>query len=483
MKELKKNFLWGAGIAANQAEGFTNVDGKGISTADAWPIDKNFDVNNVIEGITMTKEKIAKYLDPKNDYYFPKRNGIGFYQTYKEDIKILSELGLKVFRMSIAWTRIFPNGDEKEPNQAGLKYYENIVNECLKYNIKVLFTLQHNEIPLGIAQNYGGWANKKVIDFFVNYALVVMNKFKGKVNYWVPFNEFNHLGFDNTAIYDDTKDLINESYNAFHNQFVANAKVIQLGKQIDANNQFGTMLGWMLSYPLTCHPKDVLENYQKMQKENYFFADVFLKGQYPWYTEKLFSDLKVKLRTTPQELELIKNYTADFIGFSYYSSGTATFREDEKVTGGNVMATGVNEYLEKTAWGWQVDPVGLKIAMLDLYDRYAKPLFILENGMGVKEDNPDLKMINDTYRIKYLSDHIEQIKSAVADGVECLGYVTWSAIDIISFSTHQMSKRYGLIYVDQDDYGNGTKSRIKKASFEWYKKVIKSNGDTTIKED
>ncbi|AXK51634.1 glycoside hydrolase family 1 protein [Spiroplasma alleghenense] len=481
MNKFPKDFLWGTALAANQIEGAFDKDGKGLSIADIRNYNPKIDRSNMKDELKLSKEKINELINNPQDYYFPKRHGIDFYHTYKEDIKLIADLGIKVFRLSIAWTRIFPNGDETKPNQAGLDFYAKVFAECKKYNLKIMVTISHLEMPLHLVMEYGGWSNKKVITFYMNYAKSIIDAFAKDVEYWIPFNEFNHITFDNTGIFDNESNLLELSYQAFHNQFVANALVIkykkEVNKKLNLKMQFGSMIGHVLCYPLTCHPNDVLLNQQMDYWNNDFFYDVMAKGEYPWFMKSYFEKNNIKLDITNDELKTLKENTLDFVSFSYYSSGTESVQLETQKTGGNVFMTGKNPYLDATKWGWQVDPVGLRIVLNKLYDRYKLPLFISENGFSAPEELDKNNTVIDDYRIDYLKAHFEQMSLAIADGVELFGYTLWTPIDLISYSSQEITKRYGLIYVDKDDFGNGSGKRYKKKSYDWFAQVIKTNGE------
>ncbi|WP_437272349.1 glycoside hydrolase family 1 protein [Staphylococcus succinus] len=475
---FKEDFLWGGATAANQIEGAYNKDGKGLSSADFVEFipkpqrtgDHNMD---------MTYEHVQKVLSDDYDGRFPKRDGIDFYHTYKEDIKLFAELGFKAFRMSIHWSRIFPNGYDLEPNEAGLAFYDDVFDTLLSYNIEPVVTLSHYETPFGLTEKYNGWVNREVISHFVRYAETVFNRYKDKVKYWITFNEINIINispYTGGGIISDKEDNpITASYQALHHQFVASALATKSLKQIIPHGQMGCMLARMKHYPYTCNPEDVLKAQQEDQA-NLLYTDVQAKGEYPNYYHKFLADNNIDLEITDADLAIIQQYPVDYISFSYYMSLLSSVTPEGEITGGNLMNSLKNPYLSASDWGWQIDPIGLRIVLNELWDRYQKPLFIVENGLGAKDVFEDGK-IHDDYRIEYLQHHISEAKKAVEDGVDLIGYLAWGPIDLISMSTSEMSKRYGFIYVDQDDYGNGSKKRFKKDSFNWYKKVIETNGN------
>lgn len=467
--KFKKNFLWGGAVAANQCEGGWNADGKGISVSDvatAGAVDKN---REYTDGIIKGK-------------YYPSHEAIDFYHHYKEDIAMLAEMGFKCFRTSISWTRIFPNGDEPEANEEGLKFYDNLFDECLKYGIEPVVTISHYEMPYKLCERYGGWRDRKLIDFYVNYCDAIFKRYKNKVKYWMTFNEINAIIFmpfisGGIRIKNgENKEQI--CYNAAHNQFLASAKAVKLGHKINPEFKIGCMLAYPLMYPETCNPNDIEAANEAMNK-NYFFTDVQVRGYYPNNMKCYFERNNINLHIEPGDEEILREGTVDYIGFSYYMSSVVS--SDPKKgcsTDGNLTGGIKNPYLKSSDWGWQIDPVGLRITLNNLYDRYQIPLFVVENGLGACDVVEKDGSINDEYRINYLKGHIEEMKKAVnIDGVDLIGYTTWGCIDLVSAGTGEMKKRYGFIYVDKDNDGNGTLKRSRKKSFYWYKNVIESNGE------
>ncbi|TSO25429.1 glycoside hydrolase family 1 protein [Lactobacillus sp. LL6] len=476
---FRKDFLWGGAVAASQVEGAWNEDGKGMSVADVATYKPNVDVKDYKKNVTVSSEDIAKAMKDFSTDIYPKRRGIDGYHHYKEDIKLFAELGFKTLRFSIAWTRIFPNGDEDTPNQRGIEYYKNVIAELRKYNIEPLVTLSHYEMPLHLAVKYNGWADKKIIDYFVKFAKVCFDNYSD-VKYWLTFNEIDSVTrhpFTSAGIIPDKSDnLLQDEYQALHNQFIASAMVTKLAHEIIPGSQVGCMLTKLTTYPATAKPEDVLaaENKNLM---NYYPADVQAKGEYPKLVLRFFERNNINLDITKEEKHILKENTVDFISFSYYMSMLEAGDESTlEMTAGNTVVGGKNPYLKTTAWGWSIDSVGLRTSLVQLYDRYQKPLFVVENGMGATDKVEDGK-VHDGYRISYFKEHISEMKKAVDDGVDLLGYTSWAPIDLVSAGTSQMSKRYGFIYVDLDDEGNGTGKRLKKDSFEWYKNVIATNGE------
>ncbi|MFV0576431.1 MAG: 6-phospho-beta-glucosidase [Vibrio sp.] len=468
--EFPEGFLWGGAIAANQAEGAYKTDGKGLTTVDMIPFGQNR---------MPTKLGLVTDVSLKDDEYYPSHGAIDFYHKYKEDIALLAEMGFKVFRMSIAWSRIYPNGDEFEPNQAGIEFYRNVFKECKKYGIEPLVTLCHFDVPMNLVDTYGSWRNRKMIAFFERYARTCFEEFNGLVKYWLTFNEINillHSPFSGAGLlFQDGENKEQIKYQAAHHELVASALVTKIAHEVNAENQVGCMLAGGNFYPFSCKPEDVFTAMEK-DRENLFFIDVQSRGYYPSYAKKVFKEKNVTLDIEDEDLELLKN-TVDFISFSYYASRCASADMNEKNTSeANVVKSIKNPYLSASDWGWTIDPLGLRITMNTLYDRYQKPLFLVENGLGAKDELTQQNEVIDDYRIDYLKQHIIAMKEAIDDGVPLMGYTSWGCIDLVAASTGEMSKRYGFVYVDRDDLGNGTLNRIPKKSFYWYKKVIASNG-------
>ncbi|AZO96211.1 6-phospho-beta-glucosidase [Halocella sp. SP3-1] len=473
MNRLDKDFLWGGAMAANQCEGAHLEDGKGLSCMDILP--------SVQYGRKEAMYNPQVALTKKYGYY-PSHEGIDFYHNYKEDIKLLAEMGIKAFRTSISWPRIFPNGDDKEPNELGLKFYDRLFEECRKYNIEPVVTLSHFDTPLNLSKKYGGWYNRKLVDFYLKYCKVVFKRYAEVVKYWISFNEINMIThipfFGGGIILKDDDDVMQVSYQAAHHQLVASALATKLLRDISKNGKMGCMLAAGSYYPYSCNPKDVWAAVEKNQ-DMYFFIDVQARGGYPSYTKRLLKKKGVCIKIAAEDEVIFKKHKVDYIALSYYSSRLISVNKKvlKNIADGNAVTTLRNPYLEATPWGRQIDPIGLRITMNELYDRYQKPLFIVENGLGVSDKVDENGEIHDDYRISYVKEHIKAMKGAIADGIECLGYLVWGCIDLVSAGTGEMEKRYGFIYVDRDNEGNGTLKRIKKKSFWWYKKVIESNGE------
>ncbi len=473
MAGFRTDFLWGGATAANQCEGAYNQGDRGLANVDMIPSGED-------------RWKIAtgelKNLELNDKYNYPGHEAIDMYHHYKEDIALFAEMGFKCYRFSIAWSRIFPNGDEETPNEEGLEFYDNLIDECLKYGIKPLVTICHFDVPMGLVQKIGGWKSREMINYFVKFSTVLFERYKDKVEYWLTFNEINmilHAPFMGAGLVFEEGENKNEiKYQAAHYELVASAMVTEVAHRINPNFKIGCMLAAGNTYANTPDPADVFKALEK-DRENYFFIDVQSRGEYPSYALKLFEREQINLDITQEDKEILKNNTVDFISFSYYSSRLTSADPKATVsTQGNVFATLKNPYLKASEWGWQIDPLGLRITLNSLYDRYQKPLFIVENGLGAVDTLDKDGKINDNYRIDYLREHIRAMKEAVEiDGVDLLGYTPWGCIDLVSASTGEMKKRYGFIYVDRDDQGAGSFQRMKKKSFNWYKQVIASNGE------
>ena len=464
-----KDFLWGGAVAANQCEGAYLEDGKGLSIQDIMP-----------KGI-----KGAPTEEPTADNM--KLVAVDFYHRYKEDIAMLAEMGFKVFRFSIAWSRIFPNGNDKEPNEKELHFYDDVLNECKKYGIEPLVTISHYETPLHLAREYDGWRSRKLIDFYMNFCKVIFERYRGKVKYWLTFNEINsvlHQPLISGGILTPKEQLTKQDlYQAIHHELVASAMAVKLAHEMMPGAKVGCMILAMPTYPLTPKPEDVLAA-MKAEQKNYFFADVQVRGNYPKYLDRDLAAEGVSIKMEPGDEEILKN-TVDFISFSYYVSVCES--ADQMETGeGNLIGGISNPYLKASEWGWQIDPLGLRIVLNQFYDRYRKPLFIVENGLGATDrlvqNEKGEWTVNDDYRIDYMRRHLVEVGEAIKDGVEVMGYTVWGCIDLVSASTAEMSKRYGMIYVDRNDDGSGSLERFRKKSFNWYRRVIETNGMSLVED-
>ncbi|MBQ4342542.1 MAG: 6-phospho-beta-glucosidase [Erysipelotrichaceae bacterium] len=467
---FRKDFLWGGATAANQCEGAYSLDGRGLANVDLIPHGKD-------RKLVLTGQR--KMYSFEEGQYYPAQTGIDMYHHFKEDIALFAEMGFKTYRMSIAWSRIFPNGDEELPNEEGLKFYDALFHECRKYDIEPLVTITHFDIPMHLVEAYGGWRNRKMIEFYKRLVTILFQRYKGIVKYWLTFNEINvmlHASFMGAGIcYEQGEDRYKTIYTAAHHELVASAWATKIGHEIDPGNKIGCMLAAGTYYPLTCKPEDVLAA-QKAGQKNFFFIDVQSRGVYPNYALKEFERNGFVIPFEEDDQRILKENTVDFISFSYYRSRCAA--HDAIAEGDGILDSVKNPFLKTSDWGWDIDPLGLRITMNELYDRYQKPLFIVENGLGAKDVPDENGFVEDDYRIDYLRRHIEVMKETVEqDGVDLLGYTSWGPIDLVSAGTGEMSKRYGFIYVDRDDQGNGSLKRTKKKSFDWYKKVIATNGE------
>ena len=475
MTAFPKGFLWGGAVAAHQFEGGWQAGGKGVSIADV-----------MTAGDNETKRRITDGVQSGENY--PNHDAIDYYHRYHEDDQLFADLGLNCFRTSIAWTRIFPNGDEEQPNEAGLKFYDDVFDDLLSHQIEPVITLSHFEMPYHLVKKYGGWRSRKVIDFFVKFATVVFDRYKDKVKYWMTFNEINNqVGmmnewslFTNSGLLikpDEDKEAV--MFQAAHYEAVASALAVQIGHRINPDFQIGCMVAMGPVYPATPNPNDVFKAERTMQT-NYYLADVQVKGKYPAFLDRYFDRHAFNLDITLEDRDVLLAGKVDYIGFSYYASHVTEASQDEPtdfITMGHNREV-KNSTLQRSDWGWEIDPVGLRYALNWFSDRYEVPLFIVGNGFGAFDKINQDGHIQDDYRIDYLRQHINQMRLAVeVDGVKLMGYTPWGIIDLVSAGTGQMEKRYGVIYVDKDDQGKGTLARSKKASFDWFQKVIRSNGD------
>lgn len=476
MKTISEEFLWGGAIAANQCEGAWNLDGKGVSVSDMCT-----------NGSQTSPKRITREFEEGTIY--PSRDSIDFYHHYKDDIALFAEMGFKCFRLSIAWTRIFPTGFEEQPNEKGLAYYDNVFDECLKHGIEPIVTISHYEMPFELTKQINGWASRDCIDYYMNYCKVIFDRYQNKVKHWITFNEMNlgaspignylSLGILNegTETFKQQVDDPQKRLQGFHHQLVASAKAVSYAHEYYPEFKVGGMLAFINLYPLTCKPEDMLATQQKMQLMNWLCGDVLARGEYPAFSERYYEENQIQLVTESGDAEILKSGTVDFIAISYYVSNCHAEKPDEAMTSGNMVGGLKNPYLKASDWGWQIDPIGLRYALNELYDRYQLPIMIAENGLGAA-DTPDPDgNIEDDYRIDYIKEHIIQMKEAIADGVDVFSYTPWGCIDLVSATTGEMAKRYGFIYVNKHDDGSGDLSRSRKKSFHWYKTVIATNGE------
>ena len=463
--KFPKNFLWGGAIAANQVEGAYNVDGKGLSVADVMP-------RGILNSEPVLDGKLGDY---------PYHTAIDFYHTYKDDNALFAEMGFNCLRLSIGWSRIFPNGDDAQPNEAGLQYYDDVFNDLLSKGMQPVVTLNHYDLPLGLVTKYGGWRSRALIAAYENYCKTVFERYKEKVKIWMTFNEINcvlHAPFTAAGLLiKEGENKLQLQFQAAHHQLVASALAVKACHEIIPDAKIGCMIAAWPTYPDTCNPDDTLKAMAK-DRQMLFFGDVQARGYYPSYAKRLFRENGFEIEMAAGDEAILKQYAVDYVAFSYYMSQVESADPDRREkTGGNLMGGLMNPYLKASEWGWQIDPKGIRIILNQLYDRYQKPLFIVENGLGAIDAVNADDSVNDDYRIDYLRDHLVQVAEGIADGVELMGYTTWGPIDLVSASTGEMKKRYGFIYVDKDNDGQGTGRRLRKKSFYWYKDVIATNGN------
>ena len=476
MSVLRKDFLWGGAVAANQLEGAWNVDGKGESVPD-----------HCTTGSAGTPKRVTAEIEPGTLY--PSHEAIDFYHRYEEDIALFAEMGFKVFRTSINWTRIFPTGMEEAPNEKGLAFYDKVFDCCKRHGIEPLVTISHYELPYALVEKYNGWESRELIEYYMNYCRTIFERYKDKVKYWLTFNEINTgtiplgsvlstgtiKGF--TGYTNEVPDRPQERYQALHHQFVASAKAVKYAHEHYPRFKMGNMICFITTYPLTCSPDDVLLNQEHMREMNWYCSDVQVRGEYPAYAKRIWKKYGVELQIEDGDLQLLKEGTVDFYTFSYYMSNCTSTDPAKMSHTGSLSDGAKNPYLPSSDWGWQIDPKGLRYTLNEIYDRYRIPLMVIENGLGAYDKKEPDGSIDDSYRIDYLRQHIAQMIGAVEDGVDLMGYTPWGCIDLVSATTGEMAKRYGFIYVEKYDDGSGDLSRKKKKSFEWYKKVIATNGD------
>lgn len=468
-----EGFLWGGATAANQCEGGIFEDGRGLANVDVCPAGP--DRSAVITGH-------RRMLSMDGEHSYPAAEAVDFYHRFREDIRLFGEMGFKVYRMSIAWTRIFPNGDEEEPNRAGIQFYRDVFEECKKYGIQPLVTISHFDCPIHLIEKYGGWRNREMIDRYLKLCRVLFTEYREYVTLWLTFNEINmilHAPFMGAGLcFEPGEDEEKIKYQAAHHELVASALATRLAHEINPQNRVGCMFAAGSAYPYSCRPEDVWEALLTDQ-ENYFFVDIQARGYYPAYAVKRLKKQGIFPEFADRDEVVLREHPVDFISFSYYNSRciAAPGGEQEEAEG-NLFKSARNPYLKFSEWGWPIDPLGLRITLNEVYDRYQKPLFIVENGLGAMDVPDGNGEIQDDYRIEYLRDHIRAMKAAVEeDGVDLMGYTSWGPIDLISAGTGEMKKRYGFIYVDKQEDGTGTLDRRRKKSFYWYQKVIESNGE------
>lgn len=470
--EFPKGFLWGAASAACQMEG--GIEDRGLTTSDVHAYDPNLDRKGLVEN-EMTSQQFDELIaTATQDLYFPKRFGNDFYNRYMEDINLMKEMGFNSYRFSIAWSRLYPDSSYQEPSQKGLDFYDKVINAIIDAGMEPIITIMHYDIPIWVIKEFGSFAEDTVVDLYMKYATTLLERYGKKVKYWIPFNQINLLqycGFKSIGVLKDSSDNFEqEQFRAIHNQFKCNALIKKLALDINPEMKIGVMLADCTFIPHTCHPKDVVLAMRRNRMQ-YFYADVNLRGEYPKSVLKYMHDNNISVNITDEDKKLFKEYKLDYLAFSYYYSRTVDHHKDTM----NPADITENPYLTGNDWGWTIDPDGFYNVMCQYHDRYNVPLMVAENGYGYSDVFED-GTVNDDYRIDYLREHIKSMKDAIDDGVEVLAYLPWTSIDLVSSGTAEMSKRYGFVYVDRDDFGKGTNDRFKKKSFYWYQKTITSNG-------
>lgn len=479
-KAFPKGFLWGGATSAPQHEGGFSEGGKGPTHMDYIArFDKADDVHDY--AVCLTPEKYEYNKTHEDIQNLPFRRGTDFYHRYKEDIALMGEMGFKSFRMSICWARLFPTGTEKEPCKEGVEFYHNVFKELKKYNIEPLITMIHYDIPAYLTETLNGWESPKTIDYFMNYTKFIIDEYKGEVKHWLTFNEINMVmwfSYLGGGMFVEKSDLDQESciHQALHHQLIASALTVKYLHDTAPGCIVGNMLARLQNYPYTCKPEDCYAT-QQQNKFNYFPVDIQAKGQYPKFILNYYEQHNIRFNWYPNYEKILSEGTVDFLSISYYHTGVISDDEDKREPIGRFVRELKNPYLKATAWGWNIDPIGLRISLNEMYDRYGLPIYVVENGVAARESLTEDNKVHDQYRCEYLKAHIQAIKGAIDDGVEVMGYTPWGCIDIVSCGDAQMSKHYGFVYVDADDYGNGTYNRYRKDSFYWYKKVIATNGE------
>ena len=481
--QFPDGFLWGGATADFQYEGGFGEGGRGILSQDfvtEGSVDRKRQITlRLADGSRGTVNCLETFPEGAEaqmyEYaYYPSHQAVDFYHHYKEDIALVAEMGFNVFRFSICWSRIYPTGEEEVPNQEGIDFYSCVIDECLKYGMQPLITICHDEMPDYLARTYDGWNSRHLIDAYLRYCRTLFENYGTRVKYWLTFNELNAIhGYAKIGVHTMTPQVY---YQAQHHMFVASSKAIALGHEMMPGSMFGAMYAMSEMYPATCRSEDVFACYRQ-RRESLFFIDVMARGKYPNYAHEIFTRKGVNLKIEEGDLQLLEKYPLDFVSFSYYRSTTVTADHFTTMDPMGIMGGEQNPYLESTPWGWPIDPLGLRYCLNELYDRYQKPLFVVENGLGAIDEIGEDGKIHDSYRVRYLANHFRAMADAInIDHVPCIGYTMWAPIDLVSLQTGEMKKRYGFVYVDMDDKGNGTLKRIKKDSFDWMKEVIATNG-------
>lgn len=482
MKAFPESFLWGGATAASQVEGGWNEGGKGLDTQDCRPQDFTLTraQKNDWKFKQMTSEKFEAALRCPDKGCYPFRWGSDEYHHAHEDVELLAELGVKVYRLSVSWARIYPSGDDPEPNEEGIRYYRGLLEDCHAHGIKVFLTMLHYALPVHLVEAYGGWKNRKLVDLYVRYAKTLYERLGDLVDLWLPFNEMNAGRFNpynGLGLIRDREENYDQAvYQGLHHCFLASAKAVALAHQMLPGSKVGCMIARFCHYAATCSPEDQLQMLHDEQYTNWFYTDVMARGAYPEYMDRFFRENHIEIQREPEDAEILKAGTVDFISFSYYFSQVSTVDDAWEKTDGNLVIASKNPYLKTSEWGWQEDPCGLRITLNQLWDRYRKPLFVAENGLGATDVLEKDGSVHDPYRIAYLKGHVEAMREALEDGVDLIGYTMWGIIDLVSCGSIEMSKRYGVIYVDADDEGKGSFRRYRKDSFWWYQRCIASQG-------
>jgi 6-phospho-beta-glucosidase len=471
LKSFPADFLWGAASAAYQVEGAWDEDGKGLSV---W------DVFTKIPGKT-----------------FQGSNGdvaVDHYHRYKEDIALMAEMGLKAYRFSVSWPRIYPRG-RGEINEAGIQFYSQLIDELLSNGIEPILTLYHWDVPQALMEEYGAWESRQIIEDFTSYCITLYKYFGDRVRYWVSLNEQNynfHHGFLTAMHPPGVKDR-KRFYEANHIAFLANAKTIDAFRHHVPKGKIGPSFAYSPAYPLTSKPSDVLAFENAEAFTNDWWLDVYCRGRYPEAAFRHLSEQELAPTIRDGDLELLQKGIPDFLGVNYYQTITYEANPLSGIAEGTLNTTGQkgsgqetgipglyktkrNPHVETTNWDWAIDPVGLRIGLRRLASRYQLPIMITENGLGDFDVLEASDAVNDVPRIAYLRSHIEQCRQAISDGVDLIGYCVWSFTDLLSW-LNGYQKRYGLVYVNRDESDPKDLRRIRKQSFYWYRDVINANGE------
>ena len=484
---FSKNFLWGTSISAEQVEGGYDEGGKGLTQCDFAAAGSASDMRKVyfekVDGTRGSMPQFSRLPDGAkyklfDDLHYPNHIASDFYHHWEEDLALFHEMGFTTFNTTVAWSRIYPRGLEGGVNQEGIAFYRRVFERAKEYGMDPVITLYKYDEPVYFEETYGGWENREMIDEFVGFATTCFKEFKQYINKWLTFNEINILLEFHTMGNDS--ETLQTRVVQLHNQMVASARCVKAAHAIDPNLKVGCMIAGYCVYPLTCDPADVMLAEQAFQNHFCYTTDTMMRGAYPTFAPSFWQKNHLHVDITEQDQRDLAEGKCDFIAFSYYMSKVVTTHENSlKAFGAGTKSDVRNPYLKYSDWGWAIDPVGFRYFLHMLNDRYQKPIFDVENGLGAYDKIAADGHIHDDYRIHYLSAHIQPMKKAVEEGVRLFGYTTWGGLDLVSFTTGQMDKRYGMIYVDMNDKGEGDLHRVRKDSFYWYKKVIASNGEDT----